>query len=225
MSRYKLSEIATLPVAGKFQTGNTVTISLIDLMTSVTEPIDSAVCTEIGSTGFFKWNFSNLTTQPTVFKRFLWTMTNGSTSQSEIVDCGGWVEEIAIINNLVESPTISLENREDIIVGDSWSPRFEIKSTDSSMKVKVEITDGGGNILKKATSNVTGGADSQVKIISAGDTFMIYRLYLTAIETANFSGNKVHINITAILSDLSTITEAYSIPISSESAITWNDTF
>jgi|GEM_PF-6998213 len=92
--RYKLSELATLPVVGKFTTLDTVTISIYDLSDGSVIALDSNECSEIGVTGYFTWDFSNLTDQPTEFTRYLWIMSNGSIEVSGQVDAGGWVESI-----------------------------------------------------------------------------------------------------------------------------------
>lgn len=92
--RYKLSELLTLPVVGKFETGETVTIKIYDSASGDEIATDDDSCTEIGATGFYLWSFANLTEQPSVFKRLLWVMSDGVTEQSDIVDAGGWAESI-----------------------------------------------------------------------------------------------------------------------------------
>ena len=86
--RYKIIEGAT--ILGKFTTGNTVTISLYKLSDSSTVTLTSASCTEISTTGVFKWNTSNITTQPTVFTEYLWIMTNSTVTSYGKVALGGY---------------------------------------------------------------------------------------------------------------------------------------
>jgi len=219
--RYTLAELSTLPVVGAFTTLDTVTISIYDLATGLEEPVDSASCTEILTTGKFSWNFSNLTDQPTEFKRFLWVMDNGSTKVRDVVDVAGWVEKVGVVNNIIEFPAISMD-KEAIIVGNTWTPKFDVKSTDKLMKVKIDITDGGGNVLSKATSNVAGGGDDQLKLLCSGDTFQTFRLYVSATESAQFIGGRtIHMNITVTLTDLTVLTIAHVVPTSQTVAITW----
>ena len=135
-----------------------------------------------------------------------------------------WADQpvgLAIVNNLVQDPTMRLDSK-DIDRGADWDPRFELEITDSNTQIKIDITDSGGNVLSKATANVSGGADDQVKLISTGDVFLIWRLYVSAAETAIFGSGKIVLNITATLSDTTVITKAYSIPVSSTDAITWD---
>lgn len=131
-------------------------------------------------------------------------------------------EGLAIVNNLVQSPTMRLDSK-DIDRGADWDPRFDLEITDSDTEIRVDITESGGNVLSKATANVSGGGDDQVKLIATGDVFLSYRIYIDSLETALFGDGKVTLNITATLSDDTVITQAYSIPVSSTSAIQWNN--
>jgi hypothetical protein len=131
-------------------------------------------------------------------------------------------DEIAFINNLVQSPTMKLDSK-DIDRGATWTPRFELEVTDTDTEIRVDITEGGGNVLSKATANVSGGGDDQVKLIATGDAFLIYRIYISATETSLFGSGKINLNITSTLSDNTRISNAYVIPTSSTSAITWTD--
>lgn len=92
--RVTLIELSTLPVEARFSTGDSVTVLIYDSTTGLAVPVDSAVCTEILTTGIFTWNFSNLTTQPAVFTRYVWVMTNGSIEQMDYVMAAGYVEQV-----------------------------------------------------------------------------------------------------------------------------------
>ena len=94
-TRYTLTELAALPVEARFTTGDTVTISVYDSVTGLAVDLDSSACTEIETTGFFSWSFSNLTAQPTTFGRYVWIMSNGVIQQSDYVVFGGYVEFVA----------------------------------------------------------------------------------------------------------------------------------
>lgn len=93
--RYTLSE--TTYILGKFNTGNTVTISLYKLSDSSSVTLTSNVCAEISTTGVFKWATSNITTQPTSFAEYLYIMTNGTETKYGKIALGGgmWDEETA----------------------------------------------------------------------------------------------------------------------------------
>ncbi len=96
-TRYAFTELATAQAVGTFSTGVTVTIALYDAVDGLAEPLDSAACTEIGTTGIFKWPLSNITTTPTAFKQFIYIMTDDSPSpviRREMVDVGGWVQTL-----------------------------------------------------------------------------------------------------------------------------------
>jgi hypothetical protein len=91
--RYKIDEQPT--ILGKFNTGDTVTITLYDLSDESSETLTSNACNELGSTGVFYWSTSNITTQPTAFIEYCWVMTNGTTSQYGKIVLGGYPDTIA----------------------------------------------------------------------------------------------------------------------------------
>lgn len=86
--RYQITE--TPKILGKFNTGDTVTITLYDLSDESSETLTSNACNELGSTGVFYWSTSNITTQPTAFTEYCWVMTNGTTSQYGKIVLGGY---------------------------------------------------------------------------------------------------------------------------------------
>lgn len=85
--RYTINEGNS--VLGKFYTGDTVTLILYDMSTGDTVPITNT-CTEIGTLGVFKWATSQITTPPTVFKEYLWVMSNGELNQMGKIVLGGY---------------------------------------------------------------------------------------------------------------------------------------
>ena len=95
-TRYLLSELVGAQAIGKFATGDTVTIQVINAKTGVAETLTSNTCTEILTSGIFVWQFSDLNTQPSAFTQFLYIMTNQlSVTRSELADCAGWVQSIS----------------------------------------------------------------------------------------------------------------------------------
>lgn len=86
--RYQIAETPT--ILGKFNTGDTVTITLYDLSDESSETLTSNACNELGSTGVFYWSTSNITTQPTAFIEYCWVMTNGTSSQYGKIVLGGY---------------------------------------------------------------------------------------------------------------------------------------
>lgn len=213
------------------KTGLSPTIRIRTLSDNVLVITDVAM-TEVGD-GFYKYDFT--TYDGTV--GYSIRCDGGATLQdgerytsgtndsfAEDISDQVWVDapaNVAQITNLVQSPTMRLDSK-DIDRGADWDPRFELEITDVDTEIRVDITDSGGNVLSKATANVSGGADDQVKLVSTGDVFLIWRLYVSSAETAIFGSGKITLNITATLSDTTVITKAYSIPVSSTDAITWN---
>ena len=96
-TRYTISELATTQAAGIFETGKTVTIQVYNADTGASETLLTSTCDEIGSTGVFRWEFSNLQTMPAGFTQYLYIMTDNSTpaiSRREMVDVAGWVQNL-----------------------------------------------------------------------------------------------------------------------------------
>lgn len=90
--RYRLAEGTY--IIGKFDTGSTVTISLYKLSDGSSVTLTSASCTEIGTTGIFRWNTSNITTQPTVLTEYAWVMSDGTENQYGKLVLGGYPDQI-----------------------------------------------------------------------------------------------------------------------------------
>ncbi len=91
--RYKISETPT--ILGKFDTGATVTITLYDLSDESTVTLMSNSCNEVASTGVFRWSTSNITTQPTTKKEYLWIMSDGTLSSYGKLVLGGFPDNMA----------------------------------------------------------------------------------------------------------------------------------
>jgi len=91
--RYLLAE--NTYVIGSFATGDTVTVSLLDLSDDSSVALDSSATTEIGTTGVFKWNTSNITTQPVVLTEYLAAITDGTTTQFLKLIVGGYPDSIS----------------------------------------------------------------------------------------------------------------------------------
>ena len=100
--RYTLEEIAVAKVFAKFGTGETVTMVIYNRTDNITETI-TASCTEIGTSGYFEWSFSNLNTQPTYWTQYVWVMTsNRGASVYGTVDGGGYVDYIPVTAQLAD---------------------------------------------------------------------------------------------------------------------------
>ena len=86
--RYSKSE--TTHILGIFNNGDTVTIDVYRLSDN-TKVVDSATCSEIGSTGVFGYEFSQTVTQK---EEFLWIMSNGEYSKYGKIVLGGYVDAV-----------------------------------------------------------------------------------------------------------------------------------
>jgi len=116
--RNKISELSSINAVGSFSTGEAVTITVYDMSDSSVVALNSNVCSEIATTGKYKWNFSNITTPPTSIKQYLYIMTNGVSTISEVEVFGGWTESIvgATIPADTCKITVNIFNPNDSIV-------------------------------------------------------------------------------------------------------------
>jgi len=77
-------------ILGVFNSGDSVTITIYRLSDN-TKVVDGATCSEIGTTGIFKYLFSQTITQK---EEYLWIMSNGSYSKYGKIVLGGWMDTI-----------------------------------------------------------------------------------------------------------------------------------
>jgi len=76
-------------ILGNFSHGDSVTITIYRLSDDV--KVDAATCSEIGTTGRFKYLFSQSVTTKT---EYLWIMTNGIEEQQGKIILGGYPDDI-----------------------------------------------------------------------------------------------------------------------------------
>lgn len=104
MTRNLLSEVSSLKVyssIGTFANGDTMSIAVYKDGSSTPETLTTGTLTEIGSTGIFYWNFSDLATAPTALSQYYWVMSDTTTkTESGIETFGGWPE---LLNSLPQA--------------------------------------------------------------------------------------------------------------------------
>lgn len=91
-------------ILSNFTTGDTVTITVYKLSDN-SKVIDAVACSEIGTTGRFKYSFSQSISTKT---EYLWVAENGTEEQQGKIILGGWPDEIA---------KIPFETWEEILTG------------------------------------------------------------------------------------------------------------
>jgi len=95
MGRYNTSgKGETVLLVGELPTGGTVTITIYDLSDGSSVALTSNTCSEIGVTGLYRWDSSNITTQPTTFKQYLYVMSDGTNRFVGKFVLGGFADEI-----------------------------------------------------------------------------------------------------------------------------------
>ena len=149
--RHTIAE--NINVLGKFNTGDTVTLSLYLISDESVVTLTSNSCNEIASTGVFKWNSSNIATAPTVFSEYLWIMTNSTSSQYGKIVLGGYPDSIkAKTDNLPASPAPASEYNTELtaIQADLNNPS-QYKADISNLDVAVSTRATQADILSDAT--------------------------------------------------------------------------
>jgi len=109
MGRYNTSgKGETVWLVGELPSGGTITITIYDLSDGSTVLLTSNICSEIGITGLYRWNSSNIITQPTTFKQYLYIMSDGTNRFVGKFVLGGFTDEIddvkAKTDNLPSDP-------------------------------------------------------------------------------------------------------------------------
>ena len=90
--RYEINENTW--IIGSFTSGSTITIKLYDLSDDSVVTLSSTSCAEIGTTGIFKWNSSNISSRPSIKTEYLWEMTDGAAVQYGKFVLGGYPDVI-----------------------------------------------------------------------------------------------------------------------------------
>jgi len=86
--RYSVQE--STYILAVFNSGDTVTIDIYDLDTDG-KIVDGEPCSEIGTTGVFKYKFTQAITGK---KEYLWIMTNGTIKKYGKIVLGGWLDDV-----------------------------------------------------------------------------------------------------------------------------------
>ena len=95
MGRYQTYQYeGPIWVLGELPSGETVTITLYDLADDSSVTLSDNSCSEVGTTGVYKWSTANITTQPTTMKQYLYFMTDGTNRFAGKIVVGGFPDEM-----------------------------------------------------------------------------------------------------------------------------------
>lgn len=146
--RNTLSEAAQVVVRGEFSTtapnGN-ITITLYRNAGGTAETLTSNLCIKQGTTNFYLWPFSSLTTAPTSYSDYLWTMTNGSDTVSGNSVFGGWPDSVSNLQG-ANTVTITVKDNQAIpVVIDGVD--VQIYNSDNTLFLDSKQTDTNGEAV------------------------------------------------------------------------------
>jgi len=154
MSRFTLSEIASTVIRAGFTTGDTVTVTIYNNASSTPVALDSNACIEIGSTGYFVFGLSNITTPPTTYADLFWVMTNSTTEVTGNMIFGGSIEDTVRLSgaNVV---TLTIEETDETPIAAAeiqlWNSGqtllLDTKTTNSSGQVVFSADDGSYKVV------------------------------------------------------------------------------
>jgi hypothetical protein len=108
MQRFALAEIAAGSLIGKLPSGLAVTIAVRD-MSGAAIALTSAVCTEQGTTGMYRWALTNITVPPIAFAEYTYVMTSANNDTYEdVVVISGYPDVINVIVTDIQTDVHSL---------------------------------------------------------------------------------------------------------------------
>ena len=133
--RYSKSE--NTYILAVFDSGDTVTIDVYDLDTD-TKVVDGASCSEIGTTGIFKYQFSQTITTK---KEYLWIMSNGFYTRLGKIVLGGWLDDVKDkVDTYLDETVSSRASQTDL---DAVKAQTDKMQFDAGNNIQARINDKG----------------------------------------------------------------------------------
>lgn len=224
---YNLNDINEARARALFNVGDTVTIKIYDKDgTDVTPANPADECTAYGELDTFEWAYSNLASFPTSFEEYSWIMVNQSSTKQRDVDSFSSAPATVFL-----TPFDTDLSKTKINKGDAFEPEIRIDTNTTDLNVVVQFSDGetaASTTIYKATSDVTdrgdgeaGGID-QIKLVAQGDTFQIFRIFLSGDETILFASRYVDMKITSVINNDRPQTTKKKIPFTETQAINFD---
>ncbi len=144
-TRFTLSELGQAVARGKFDTSDTVTITLYRNASATPETLDSNSCTELGSTGHFIWLFSEITTAPTTYSDYLAIMSNGTPAENQYDNYlfGGYPDDISHLSG-ANTVTITVETALSVAIAGA---KVTIYNSDNTLLLDSKDTDSSGQAV------------------------------------------------------------------------------
>lgn len=221
---YNLNDIGEAHARALFSIDDTVTIQIFDKDdVDVTPASPDDECSPYGELDTFKWPYSNLESTPTSFEEYSWVMTNQSSTKQRDVDSFSSAPATVFLTPFdTDVSTLGINK------GDAFEPEIRIDTNSPDLNVVVEFSDGEtstSTTIYKATSDITdrgdeeAGGDDQVLLVAQGDTFQIFRIFLSGDETVLFASRFVDMKITAVINNEKPQTVKKKIPFTETAAI------
>ena len=227
MQRF-LKDIENASAQALLNIGDTVNIRMYDKTGSLVTLTDS-LCIPFPApdNNKFRWPYSNLDTIPEDFEEYTWIMDNGTGLEESDVDSFSPEDPRCFFSVPFDVDVSTLA----INKGDSFEPEIRVDTNALGLNVVVLFSDGetsDSTNIYKATSDVADrgdglpGGDDQVKLVAQGDTFQIFRIFLSGDETVLFDSRFVDMKITAETKDGKTQTVKKKIAFTEDPAINFD---
>ncbi len=225
---YKLKDIETVAHArALFSVGDDVKILIYDKDgTDVTPASPNDECTPYGELDTFSWPYSNLENIPTESQEYSFIMRNQLDVPQRDVDYFFSSPATVFL-----TPFDTDLSKTKINKGDAFEPEIRIDTNTTDLNVVVQFSDGetsASTTIYKATSDVAdrgdgeAGGDDQILLVAQGDTFQIFRIFLSGDETVLFASRFVDMKTTAETNDGKTQTVKKKIPFTETQAINFD---
>ena len=128
----RYSESENPYIITRFATSDTVTIDIYDLSDNSLE-VDGALMSEVGSTGYFKYQFNPTVTS---LKEYLYIATNGTEEHAGKIVLGGYPDDIKdeteIILKVQKNAWKIIDNQMIIYDDDGTTPLYTFNLKDST---------------------------------------------------------------------------------------------
>lgn len=210
----------TWAVHGRFISGRTVTAALFNGESGASIALDSSACAEIGSTGIYRFNSTDITTDPTALTSIVWQMTDSTSGLTDegIVVVGGALDTLDADVSSRSAPGDAMDLVADAVDSTSvasgaiTSSKFAAGAITSTVLADSAIT--AAKIASAAITSAKFGASAITATVLANDAITAAKIAANAIGASELATDAVTEISTGILAALLTSGESVNTALS-----------
>jgi len=176
--RNTLDEASSVVARGEFTTGDTVTISIYLNNSATAESLTSSSAIEHSTSGVFYWEFSNLTTAPSVYSDYLFILTNGITTVIGNQVFGGWPNTVdsntganVVTITVEEIDTTAISSVQVQLYDSTQTTVLDTKETDTSGQVVFAADDGNYIVILRKNQTTFTVPESLIVLGTTSQTY------------------------------------------------------